>query len=69
MHGEALLGFARHSGPYEPGFVLDWLGVRTNASLDDCQVAPRRPPPARRPPAPPPRALARRRALRARAPP
>ena len=38
MHGAALLRFARQSGPYEPEMLLDWLGVRTNRSLEDCQV-------------------------------
>ena len=40
MHGPALLRFARQSGPYEEDMVLDWLGVRTNRSLEDCQATP-----------------------------
>ena len=38
MHAPAVLKFRQEVGPYDAGMQLDWLGIRTNASFDDCSI-------------------------------
>jgi len=38
MHAPAVLKFFQEKAPFDPDTLVDWLGIQTNMSMDDCSV-------------------------------